>query len=67
MCYTCESFPSLQSEKNCSGSDIQPPGDLNDHDSDTEIFWVKRRSLRVKKNILNDNRIKKPSQQVLWM
>ncbi|XP_016903491.2 lysine-specific demethylase JMJ13-like isoform X1 [Cucumis melo] len=53
------------SEKNCSGSDIQPPGDLNDDDSDTEIFWVKRRSLRVKKNILNDNRIKKPSQQGL--
>ncbi|XP_038888623.1 lysine-specific demethylase JMJ706-like isoform X2 [Benincasa hispida] len=47
---------------NCSGSDIQPPGDQNDDDSDTEIFWVKRRSLRVKKNIAND-RIKQSSQQ----
>lgn len=65
LCSTCNSFPSFQSGENCSGSDIRPPGDQNDDDSDTQIFRVKRRSLRVKKNITNDNRIKQSTQQVL--
>ncbi|XP_022963867.1 lysine-specific demethylase JMJ706-like isoform X2 [Cucurbita moschata] len=66
LCYTCESFPSLQSGKNCSGSHIQPRTDQNDDDdSDMEIFRVKRRSLKVKKNITNDNRIKQSTQQGL--
>lgn len=61
----CSTFPSLQSGEHCSGSDFRPPVEQNNDDSDTEIFRVKRRSLKVVKNSMNDNKIKQSTHQVL--
>ncbi|XP_022159007.1 lysine-specific demethylase JMJ706-like isoform X2 [Momordica charantia] len=61
----CSTFPSLQSGEHCSGSDFRPPVEQNNDDSDTEIFRVKRRSLKVVKNSMNDNKIKQSTHQGL--